>query len=164
MNIELRRIKDNEKEIVYNLFNYYLYDMSEYTGWGIDSFGKIDFDISILDSYWKEDDHYPYFIICDSEIAGFSLLRKDPSDKSFYDIGQFFVLRKFKGKGVGRKAFELSVSKYPGKWLTRVLTENKGAMYFWLKVISQITSGNYSVRERLYKGNILMNFIEYKVV
>lgn len=163
MKVELRRVNTDEKEIVYNLFNYYLYDMSEYTGWNLDSTGKIDFDTSILEIYWKEEDYYPYFILCDSEIAGFSFIRKDPFNESFYDIGQFFVLRKFKGKGIGRRAFELSVSKYPGKWLTRVLPNNKGAMSFWIKVISEITHGEYNVRKGLYKKSILMNFIEYEV-
>ena len=62
--------------------------------------------------------------MCDGEIAGFSLLRRYPLDKSSFDIGQFFVLSKFKNKGVGRKAFELSVSGFPGKWVVRVLQEN----------------------------------------
>ncbi|GAB3516324.1 hypothetical protein [Photobacterium alginatilyticum] len=45
--------------------------------------------------------HYPYFIYVDSELAGFALVRRYPSNPAIYDMGQFFVLRKFKGQGVG---------------------------------------------------------------
>jgi len=138
--------------------------MSEYTGWNVGIDGKLDIDLSIIDSYWEEDGHYPYFVISNSEIAGFSLLRKYPEDKTYYDIGQFFILRKFKGKGIGCEAFRQSVSKFPGKWMTRVLPGNMGAKKFWLKVISDITQGDFIITSELYNSHILMDFFKYQII
>ncbi len=51
MKVELRKIEKSDREVVYNLFNLYLYDMSEHMKWKANSNGKFDFDKSILDCY-----------------------------------------------------------------------------------------------------------------
>ncbi|CED71388.1 putative uncharacterized protein [Aliivibrio wodanis] len=73
--------------------------MSEYMGWSPNDNGHFSFNKSSLDVYWERVDHAPYFIYVDNELAGFVLARKYPSNRLIYDIEQFFVLRKFKGKG-----------------------------------------------------------------
>jgi predicted acetyltransferase len=160
--VELVSASKLDKKIVYNLFRYYVYDMSEYMGWNPSKEGIYGSNTSLLEIYWENDDHYPYLVYCNDELAGFSLLRKYPADKELYDIGQFFVLRKFKRKGVGGKAFELSVSKYPGKWLTRVLLDNTGALKFWLSAIAQITNDNFSQAIE-QDEDLNMHFIRYNI-
>jgi predicted acetyltransferase len=86
------------------------------------------------------------------------LLRKFPLDQAYFDIGQFFVLRKYKHLGVGREAFKLSVNKYPGRWITRVLPNNEGAYKFWEKVISEVTAELPVVRKELYMGKEMIYF------
>ena len=162
MAIELVSVKDDRRTVVENLFHYYMYDMSEIMGWKINPEGRYDVNLSLLDEYFDSPDNHPYLILCDDEIAGFSLLRRYPSEMSVHDIGQFFVLRKFKGKGVGRQAFRLSTSLFPGKWLTRVLDENKSALIFWVKVIDEITNGSYSLATEI-DVDLPMNFIRYEV-
>ena len=77
-------------------------------------------------------------------------------------MGQFFVLRKYKQKGVGEKAFELTVQNHPGSWLTRVLPDNTGAKVFWDKVINKLTSGKVTITRELYRSNE-MDFMRYTV-
>lgn len=101
MVVRLIQIKREERKILENLFFYYIYDMSEYMKWNPDHEGKFSYDPSSFDLYWQQKDHIPYFIYVDTELAGFVLVRRYPSDLSTYDVAQFFVLRKFKGQGVG---------------------------------------------------------------
>lgn len=130
--------------------------MSQYTGF-------ISFDSDkILDPYWTEDYHFPFFILVDNEIAGFSLIRKWP-EENMMDMGQFFILRKFKGKGIGRKAFLESVTMFPGRWLTRVLTNNIGALKFWKKVIGEISNRNFNDEVKIYNGKIPMHYLTYSI-
>lgn len=162
LKIELRSISAINKDVATNLFQYYVYEMSGFLRLAPSGKGVFYFDQSTLDQYWLRDDHYPFFIYCDNEIAGFSLIRKYPADKSLYDMGQFFVLKIFKNKGVGRKAVELSVSKFPGAWLTRVLIKNTNALSFWLSVISKITDNNFTQTKEKDKG-LEMHFIRYRI-
>lgn len=158
MKIEL--ILAEEPEIITNLFQYYIYDMSEYVKFSPNSDGTFTVDESTiqLNTYWTRSDHYPYLIMVDDEIAGFSLLRKFPFNKDYFDIGQFFVLRKFKNLGIGREAFKLSVNKYPGKWITRVLPNNDGAYRFWEKVISEFATDLPEVKKESYMGKEMFYF------
>ena len=151
-------------EYVKNLFQYYIYDMSEYTGWPPYENGTFDVSDSVtgLSDYWNKPNHFPYLIMVDDEVAGFSLVRKYPDNDDYFDIGQFFILRKFKRKGVGEKAFKLSVSRHSGKWITRVLPNNLGAKKFWLKVINSIATTEIEVKTELYKSTE-MEFIRYCV-
>jgi len=160
--VELVPIQPDNRSEVENLFSFYLYDMSRYTHWPVGPAGNFEFDKTLLDPYWRKKDHYPFFIEVDSELAGFSLIRNYPQDQSLCDMGQFFVLGKFKGRGIGKEAFRQSVVKFPGPWLTRVLPENSGARNFWLKVISEFTHGEFEVTRDSYHGT-MMDFIRYRI-
>lgn len=151
-------------QYVENLFQYYLYDMSEYMGWPPDKDGtyKIDKSLTNLAEYWSKPEHYPYLIMVDNEVAGFSLIRRYPGSTDTFDIGQFFVLRKFKGAGVGRSAFNMTVAMQPGKWVTRVLAGNQGAYTFWEKVISEVAVEEPTVKRELYRATD-MHFFYYEV-
>lgn len=161
MTVQLIKIEEQERKILENLFSYYIYDMTEYMKWNPDHEGKFTYDYSKLDVYWELDDHIPYFIYVDSELAGFVLVRRYPSDLSIYDIAQFFVLRKFKGQGVGKAAAAKVISIFPGKWQIRVLLENAAALSFWKSAIFNIVGNEY----RLSKSNdvdLLMFFIHFE--
>lgn len=80
MPTELKGIAEADRQILENLFQYYLYDMSQFAGWPISENGAYTYPEDFLPPYWEDADHYPYFIVCDGEIAGFSLVRPAPID------------------------------------------------------------------------------------
>lgn len=161
MDVQLIKIKAQERNILENLFSYYIYDMTEFMKWNPDHEGKFNYDFSKFDVYWKHEDHVPYFIYVGSDLAGFVLVRRYPSDQSTYDIAQFFVLRKFKGQGVGKNALAKVIDRYPGKWQIRVLLENSGALCFWKSAVSKIVGKEYSV-SKAYDVDLLMYFIRFE--
>jgi predicted acetyltransferase len=138
--------------------------MSEFMAWPPYENGTFNVDDSItgLSEYWNKADHFPYLILVDNEVAGFSLVRLYSDSTDTYDMGQFFVLRKFKRKGVGERAFRITVSMHQGRWLTRVLPDNVGAKKFWLKAISDVAAGSINTTMEKYKGNE-MEFIRFSV-
>ncbi len=64
---------------------------------------------------WQQEDHSPYFIHVDGELADFVLVRKYSPECIIYDIEQFFVLPKFKGIGVGKQALKLVIAQFEGQ-------------------------------------------------
>ncbi|EFP98409.1 GNAT family N-acetyltransferase [Vibrio caribbeanicus] len=100
---------------------------------------------STLDSYWLDRNHVPYFIYVDDVLAGFALIRPYPTSPDRLDVEQFFVLRKYKGQGVGKEAFEEILNIHPGKWQIRVLKENEPALAFWKSVVSHRVGENFEV-------------------
>ena len=152
----------SEKETIKNLFTYYTYEMSNFLLTPVSDNGLLEVSNTNLNTYWESDSYYPYLIRCNGEIAGFSLLRKYPNDPKHYDIDQFFVLKKFSRRGVGREAFKQSVAALPGSWITRVLLDNKKALAFWLSVIPSMTDNKFFHTIEI-DGDLPMHFIRFKI-
>ncbi len=162
MEISLVKIKAESRHILDNLCPYYIYDMSEHMGWPPNENGQFTFNKSSLDAYWGREDHVPYFIHDDEELAGFVLVRKDPINNLVYDIEQFFVLSKFKRKGVGKQTLKLVAEQFPGQWQIRVLIGNESALKFWQSAISGLVGDNYTQSEQVHI-DLLMHFLTFEV-
>lgn len=132
--------------IIQNMGRFYVYDMSEYmgneAGWEIPADGLyecIDFK-----KYWLDSNAFPYLIRYDKELAGFAIIDKKGSDNQIdFNMAQFFILRKFKGKSVGKQVAYQCFNKHQGVWEVMVLPGNTGAYHFWKKVIMQYTQNNF---------------------
>lgn len=141
--IRLEIASKAQRGLIENLFTYYVYDMSEYMAWDPDDTGRYSFNSTMLDVYWQPGDHTPYLVFVDGNIAGFALVRRYPNAPHLWDMGQFFVLRKYKGQGIGKRALELVVKAHPGRWQIRVLKENVGAQRFWQSAIRALVNEDY---------------------
>lgn len=159
--IILRSAK-HHRQIVENLFRYYVYDLAEFGKWRCGDDGNYGFNPLLLDPHWNRDDHWPYLIYHDDELAGFCLLRRYPFDMSIYDVDQFFILRKFQGMGIGKEAFRLAVADRPGLWQTRIMLENTSALNFWRSAITS-ASGDLCKEEIRLDDDLEMYFITYKI-
>jgi len=146
MSVILQKVEKSDKSIIQNLAAFYTYDMSRccgyLPGWKTPENGQFScFDLSV---YWKEPDRYPYFIRVDNELAGFALIHKIGTTNNIdWTIGEFFVVAKFQGKGIGREVARQLFTQFPGKWEVMQIPENTAAINFWEKVIKEYTGGNY---------------------
>ena len=150
MKTVLRKAADDDFFLIENLVPYYIYDMSGDLGWEPNEEGCYDGCDELLE-YWQKPGHHPYVITVDGKIGGFALVRPYPGDYERTEMGEFFVLRKFQGRGVGTtSAFRLFAS-HPGPWLVRVLDGNTRARRFWHKVIAQYTEGRFTQTGEQYR-------------
>ncbi len=162
MKIDLRSATTEDTDILLNLFQFYIYDMSRISRKDVDESGKFGFNQDTLAKYWKNSDHWAYLVYVGEDIAGFCLTRKYPREMDVFDIEQFFILNSFKGAGVGTQAFGCLMRNHPGKWLIRVLKQNTGALRFWLKVVRGQVGDNYISGFEL-DDDLEMHFIRYEL-
>lgn len=103
LHIELTKAIPKEKPIVQNLSQFYLYEFSKCTP-AIKLEGNIGLydGLPDLDGYWDTPNREPFIIRVNRELAGFVLAIKGTFN-SPNQIGEFFVMKKFCGKGVGRQ-------------------------------------------------------------
>ena len=157
MNLEftLLEVADDDYSLIQNLIRYYIYDMSEYTGWKCPPnglFGGVD----DLDYYFGRiprdaNDRWPdgwsgkgFKIVVGDEIAGFCLVRFYRKDSTHLnDIGEFFILRKFRGMNLGKQVAHAMFDKYRGKWQVRQMLANRPSQTFWRKVIADYTKEGF---------------------
>lgn len=69
-------------------------------------------------------------------------------------MAQFFIVRKFKNKAVGRYVAHQCFRKFSGEWEVMVLPRNEGAYRFWRAIIK-----DYSVLILLNIRVKLLNLI-----
>ncbi|MEK8131011.1 GNAT family N-acetyltransferase [Paenibacillus filicis] len=145
----------NQKSTLRNLIELYKYDFSEFDPEDVNESGRYEY--MYLDHYWTEEGRYPYFIREEGALAGFVLVREigTINEIPVYSIAEFFVMRKYRGRGIGRHAaFELFDS-FRGIWKVAQVEANKPAQIFWRKTIEQYTGNQFQeVREDDWEGPI----------
>src|SRR3954454_24784822 len=89
------------KAVIRNLMQFYIYDFSEYVNCDVEQNGLFS-AYPDLDNYWKEaGDKCAYVIKKQGRYIGFVLLGALKSEKQF-SIAEFFVMKKYRGQGVGK--------------------------------------------------------------
>lgn len=119
----------------------YLHDFSaglpRESPWGeVDEQGRFAYPPG-LDPYWQEPGRVPLLIRADSKVAGFMLLsRWSALDRPVdWAVSEFFVLRKYRRRGVGRRAAHAAFSRHPGRWEVAVSRYNPDALPFWRSTV-----------------------------
>lgn len=139
MNVTLTKATIEEKPILQNLLSLYIHDLSPYSNdLQINDEGRFDYDG--LDLYWEEPSLFPFLIRVEDRIAGFLLLNRPPYAPRDvqYLINEVFILKSYRGTGVGREAVRQVFDRYPGSYLVFELEGNKPAIGFWHRLFESL--------------------------
>ncbi|UCE67540.1 MAG: GNAT family N-acetyltransferase [Candidatus Zixiibacteriota bacterium] len=152
MGLKIVKVAKGDSEVLKNLMSMYLHDMSEFA-----DFLKLSPDGSYkyhnLHFYWEKEELSAFFIIKDSKIIGFILSNLRPFIPEDCDISiqEFFILKKFRGKGYGLLAASMFFRKFPGRYFIAQLVNNKPAIEFWHSVYRALQL-EYEEREEIESG------------
>jgi predicted acetyltransferase len=127
-----------------NLMQLYIYDWSELHRLDVASDGR--FQRYPLDPYWEDEWHHPLLLRVDGNLAGFALVTgrsRLTGAPGVFDMAEFFVMRGYRGRGVGLAAASAVFDRFVGPWEIRQREENVGATAFWRKVVDRYTRGGY---------------------
>jgi predicted acetyltransferase len=150
MNIDVSLVPYEEKTILYNLIQLYRYDSSEFDGHVLNKHGLYLY--KYLDHQWTEDYRRPFIVKVDGEIAGFALVSLDvpkeymklSSAEMTNTISDFFIMRKYRRRGVGKAVAATLLEQFRGTWEIRQTFANKNAYEFWKNVITKyMCNGSY---------------------
>ena len=122
-----------EAALLASLLQLYLHDLSEAFDIDLGPDGRFEYHEK-FPLYWSEPKRrFPFLIRYEGRVAGFILVTRGP--RATFDVAEFFVLRRYRRDGVGRRAASLLWDRLPGRWTVRVLKENKGALAFWTGIL-----------------------------
>lgn len=142
MNIELRTPSRSERNLIRQMMELYLYDFSEYDEADLDEHGH--FEYGDLDYFWFEPTHAAFLVSVDEKLAGFVLVDNESLlGGSQRSITEFFVMRKYRRRGVGRYIAQEVFNRLPGMWEVAVIETNKPAQEFWRGVIGEYRQGRF---------------------
>jgi predicted acetyltransferase len=138
--------------VVRNLFALYMHDMSEFVALDVEDDGAFAVPASVA-SYWEGADapeRFPFLIRLDDRLAGFALVRRIVADPATFDMGEFFILRKYRGAGIGRTAARHLFDRFAGAWEVRQLPTNTAAQAFWRRVIGDYARGAFTEGQEFF--------------
>ncbi len=135
----------DERGVLENLLQLYVYDWSEIRPLDVGRDGR--FDDYPLDAYWLEVWRHPFLLRVDGKLAGFALVSERSrltGAAGVTDMAELFVMRRYRRKGVGRAAAFAAFDRFKGAWEVRQRTENVEATAFWRRAIDRYTNGSYT--------------------
>jgi len=160
MIITVKKASRKRLPVFERLMQLYLYDFSEIEGFDINqdgSFGPASFR---LETYWTEPDRFPFLIYANSKIAGFVLVNtytRLSENNGAKSIAEFFILRKYRRRGIGRQAAFYVFDRFPGKWEVRQIRSNLDGYRFWKRIIAEYTNNQFTetfLDEKAWRGPV----------
>jgi predicted acetyltransferase len=153
MDVQLVPATSNDDAAFRNLYQFYLYEFSRFTGWMPGLNGR--FDESDLQGCWEQPDRHLFFITLNERRVGLAIIDwLTPSHISgapeVWEMAEFFVTAGAHRKGIGRAAAFQLFDRFKGHWEVWEMQTNVNAQKFWRKIIAEYTDGNYA--EHLYNN------------
>lgn len=135
------------------------YDLSEWYPIPFTQSGR--YALQPKKAYWSRPGLAPFLVQVQGELAGFAVVDDEVVERhSAFNMGYFFVARRFRNQGVGRFIANHLLGKYPGRWEIYFLQRNAVAGGFWRRVLDspRISALSESVRMIHGKSSVLFEF------
>ncbi|WP_419891640.1 GNAT family N-acetyltransferase [Paenibacillus xylanexedens] len=137
MNVQITSILAEQKELFLDLYNLYLYDLSEFSGEDLLEEGKYDPTNTYL--YLERDELHPFLIQYEGKVIGFVLVCSPPyvPEGVDYTVQELFLVKKYRGQGLAAQAVDLVFAQFEGTFKVEQLASNAAAVSFWKKYYEQ---------------------------
>jgi predicted acetyltransferase len=135
--VDLVTATPDDEPVLANLLELYIHEFTEWIDLDVGPDGR--FGYAHLPLYWIEVDRYPFLLELNGKLAGFVLVqcqRSVSSDEDVWDVAEFFILRRYRRRGIGTQAAHRVWGRFPGRWQIRVMEENRPARRFWTNAIA----------------------------
>lgn len=159
LNVAVRLCDKEEMFIINNIYPLYLHDLSEVWNRKTNRYGVFEEDDTrtlneqnrVFDIWWEHPNVlFPYLITVDDIPAGLAFVATKPFTPCphfiDYYMNEFFLLRYYRGKGIGEEVVRQLIAMLPGYWevQTNPTERNARAAQFWRKTLNKCTNGNYT--------------------
>jgi len=136
----------DDAALLSNLLELYSHDLSDTFGLELGPDGR--FGYPNLPLYWSEPERrFPFLIRSGIRVVGFAFATRGlPAslDMEAFDVAEFFVLRRYRRSGVGRRAAFLLWNRFASGWIVRVAEANDTGRRFWARTIAEYSNGVFT--------------------
>src|SRR5919106_2478552 len=105
MQIDLTEITEDQRPVLEQLAQLYMYDFTEHAHGDVEENGR--FPYINFDDFFGRSARHAYLVRVDGKIAGFALAYEGEAfrneDERVWWMDEFFVMRKFRRRGVGQR-------------------------------------------------------------
>lgn len=151
MEFILEKVKLEDKNILYQLLQYLLFEISANDNTTMNEKGH--FEYPWFDNYFTDRDRAAYFVKDEitEELLGFVMINKHLQKfKNGHSIAEFMILPKYRRQKIGQKVAIEIFKIYKGNWEIHPSNNNSRAFSFWNNTIKEYTNNNYKFEDDLF--------------
>ncbi len=146
MDYKIVNVTLEEKDKLFRLLQYALYDGSQYINNEINSDCIFEYECSI-DDYFNDKERSAYFIKHNDEYLGIVMINDNLIfNKAGKSVAEFLILPKYRRNHIGKKVAYDVFEMFKGDWEVRPMENNPIAYSFWKNVINEYTKGEYIIK------------------
>jgi predicted acetyltransferase len=140
--VQLIRATFKDHDVLHSMAQFYQYDFTEFLPGELDEDGTYPY---INVRYYLGNGRQAYVARVDERLAGFVLVEENAPHRGGpgHYVAEFFVMRRYRGQGIGRALAFQTFDTYRGWWEIAEVGPNVPAQQFWRKVIDEYTKGRY---------------------
>lgn len=152
--IELVKVAPEDRELLWNIHQKYLYEMTLYYDDEMDALGNYHY--GYFDAYFTEPDRTALFIYSDRRLAGFAMINPHSYIHGHPDrvLAEFTIFPRYRRLHIGRDAAERILTARPGRWEIKYNERNAGAKALW----NAVTKPYDPVRHRCSADETVLSF------
>lgn len=154
MNIILDRVKEEEKDVLYRLLEYSLFEESLNDGNEMND--EAIFEYKYFDSYFTENDRDAFFVREQetNKLLGFVMINTYMQKcSSGHSIAEFMIIPKYRRNKIGKKVAFECFGMYKGNWEVSPSYGSDSAYNFWKKVIDEYTNDDNKLNDGIFIFN-----------
>ncbi len=151
--VSVRLALASETASIENLMQFYNYDLSESVPVDFAATGL--YPLRPKNHYWSKSGVVSFLIYVDDALAGFAVIDDEViQPASRYNMGYFFIARRYRGRGVGSEVAGKLFSQFPGAWEIYFYSNNKTASRFWHGVIAKSLARDVVSLEKIIDSGV----------
>lgn len=154
MEIFLEKVKRAEKDTLYRLLEYSLFEESLNDGNEMNN--EAIFEYKYFDNYFTDDDREAFFVKekATNKLLGFAMINTYmQKSRDGHSIAEFMIIPKYRRNHIGKKVAFKCFDLYKGNWEVSPSFGSDSAYLFWGKVINEYTDGNNNFVDRIFTFN-----------
>ena len=134
--IILRTVKEKDRDLLWNINQKYLYEMTNFYDDPMDENGNYHY--GHFDEYFTDPMRTAYFIYSDDSLIGFAFIcpysniGQDPD----YTMAEFTIFPIHRRKHYALDAARMILTEHPGKWEIKYNEKNTAAKKLWNTVLA----------------------------
>jgi predicted acetyltransferase len=131
MPLEICAHSDQDKQVIWNLFQFYCYDTSNYDGYDVESNGLYSMSESYFSQYWTVPTWRAHVLRYDGAIAGFALIEDSDAVSGAMEIADLFIMSRFRRRGIAKEVVLHFMWQRIVPWTVVVYDDAIDAKAFW---------------------------------
>ena len=147
----LEKVDVKDKEILYRLLQYSLFEESE------NDLNEMNnnaiFEYNWFNNYFTDDDRFAYFVKENNthKLLGFVMINSYMQKSSNgHTIAEFMIIPKYRRNRIGKRVAFQVFDMFKGYWEVHPSYQSQKAYLFWKNIITEYTNNNYKFEDELF--------------